>query len=158
MAATAERFGIAPHTRVIAFCPGAEFGPAKRWPAAHFAELAQMLRRSFPYAQIITLGSAKDAEIAAEIVAGAPFVRNLCGQTSLDDAVDLLALSEARRLQRLRPDARDRRAEPAPGGRFRLQRPAPYAPAVTGCEYHVAATRVQPLLQTRVPAGPPALP
>ncbi len=54
-----------------------------------------MLRRSFPYAQIITLGSAKDAEIAAEIVAGAPFVRNLCGQTSLDDAVDLLALSEA---------------------------------------------------------------
>ncbi|QEZ45680.1 lipopolysaccharide heptosyltransferase II [Cupriavidus oxalaticus] len=95
MAATAERFGIAPHTRVIAFCPGAEYGPAKRWPASHFARLAQMLRRSYPYAQMITLGSAKDAEIAAEIVRDAPFVRNLCGQTSLDDAVDLLALSEA---------------------------------------------------------------
>jgi heptosyltransferase-2 len=74
MAATAERFGIAPGTRLIAFCPGAEFGPAKRWPAAHFAALAQMLRRSFPYAQIIALGSAKDAEIADEIVKGAPFV------------------------------------------------------------------------------------
>ncbi|GAA0838142.1 lipopolysaccharide heptosyltransferase II [Cupriavidus pauculus] len=95
MAATAERFGIAPGTRLIAFCPGAEFGPAKRWPAAHFAALAQMLRRSYPYAQMVTLGSAKDAEIADEIVQGAPFVRNLCGQTSLDDAVDLLALSEA---------------------------------------------------------------
>ncbi|WP_373379319.1 lipopolysaccharide heptosyltransferase II [Cupriavidus nantongensis] len=95
VAATAERFGLAPHTRVIAFCPGAEFGPAKRWPAAHFAKLAQMLRRSYPYAQMIALGSAKDAEIAAEITSEAPFVRNLCGQTSLDDAVDLLALSEA---------------------------------------------------------------
>ncbi|MCZ3096449.1 hypothetical protein NYZ34_20200, partial [Acinetobacter baumannii] len=79
---TAERFDIAPQTRLIAFCPGAEYGPAKRWPAAHFAELAQMLRRSYPYAQIVTLGSAKDSEIAAEICAAAPFVRNLCGQTS----------------------------------------------------------------------------
>ncbi len=95
MAATAERFGIAPHTRLIAFCPGAEYGPAKRWPAAHFAGLAQMLRRSYPYAQMITLGSGKDAEIAEEIVKDAPFVRNLCGQTSLDDAVDLLGMSEA---------------------------------------------------------------
>ena len=99
MAATAQRFGLAPdvahQARVVAFCPGAEYGPAKRWPAAHFAELAQMLRRAYPYIQIITLGSGKDAPIADEIVAGAPFVRNLCGKTSLDDAVDLLALSEA---------------------------------------------------------------
>jgi len=99
MAATAQRFGLAPdvahQSRVVAFCPGAEYGPAKRWPAAHFAELAQMLRRAYPYIQIITLGSGKDAPIADEIVAGAPFVRNLCGKTSLDDAVDLLALSEA---------------------------------------------------------------
>lgn len=94
-ARTAERFAIPPHTRVIAFCPGAEFGPAKRWPAAHFASLAQMLRRSYPYAQIITLGSAKDAETADRIRDEAPFVRNLCGQTSLDDAIDLLSLSEA---------------------------------------------------------------
>ncbi|RDK05930.1 lipopolysaccharide heptosyltransferase II [Cupriavidus lacunae] len=95
VAATAERFGLAPHARVIAFCPGAESGPARRWPAGHFARLAQMLRRSYPYAQMIALGSAKDAEIATEIASEAPFVRNLCGQTSLDDAVDLLALSEA---------------------------------------------------------------
>ncbi|WER46543.1 lipopolysaccharide heptosyltransferase II [Cupriavidus sp. WKF15] len=95
IAATAERFGIPPQTRLIAFCPGAGFGPARRWPAAHFARLAQMLRRSYPYAQMITLGAAADADAAAEIAREAPFVRNLCGQTSLDDAIDLLALSEA---------------------------------------------------------------
>lgn len=89
------RFNLDLRVPLVVFCPGAEFGPAKRWPPGHFAQLAQLVRRSFPYAQIIALGSGKDAEIADEIVAGAPFVRNLCGQTSLDDAVDLLALSEA---------------------------------------------------------------
>ncbi|MGY8526096.1 lipopolysaccharide heptosyltransferase II [Paracidovorax citrulli] len=95
LARTAERFGVSANTRLIAFCPGAEYGPAKRWPASHFAALAQMLRRSFPYAQIVALGSAKDAEMADTICQEAPFVRNLCGQTSLDDAIDLLAMSEA---------------------------------------------------------------
>ncbi|MBY4895445.1 lipopolysaccharide heptosyltransferase II [Cupriavidus sp. AU9028] len=95
LARTAERFGVSANTRLIAFCPGAEYGPAKRWPASHFAALAQMLRRSFPYAQIVALGSAKDAETADAICQEAPFVRNLCGQTSLDDAIDLLAMSEA---------------------------------------------------------------
>jgi heptosyltransferase-2 len=93
-AQTAERFGIAPRTRLITFCPGAAFGPAKRWPAAHFAELAQMLRRSFPYAQIILLGAVGDLDGAEQICREAPFVRNLCGQTALDDAIDLLSLSE----------------------------------------------------------------
>ncbi len=93
--ATATRFGIDHHTRLIAFCPGAEYGSAKRWPVEHFAELAQMLHRAYPYTQIITLGSGKDTPIAQAIVERAPFVRNLCGQTSLDDAIDLLARSEA---------------------------------------------------------------
>ena len=82
---------------------------------------------------MITLGSGKDAEIAAEIVQGAPFVRNLCGQTSLDDAVDLLALSEAAVCNDSGLMHVTAAPEPAPGGRVRLQRPAPYAPAVAGC-------------------------
>jgi heptosyltransferase-2 len=95
VAATSAKFGIAGNARLVAFCPGAEYGPAKRWPAEHFAELAQMLRRSFPYAQIIALGSGKDREMANAIVERAPFVRNLCGETSLDEAIELLARAEA---------------------------------------------------------------
>jgi len=95
VAATSAKFSIPGNARLIAFCPGAEYGPAKRWPAEHFAELAQMLRRSFPYAQIVALGSGKDREMANAIVERAPFVRNLCGETSLDEAIELLARAEA---------------------------------------------------------------
>ena len=42
--------------------PGAEYGPAKRWPAAHFAALASEL--ALP---VLLLGSGKDAEVCADI-------------------------------------------------------------------------------------------
>nr|CAA64754.1 rfaF [Ralstonia solanacearum K60] len=77
VAATSAKFGIPGNARLIAFCPGAEYGPAKRWPAEHFAELAQMLRRSFPYAHIVTLGSAKDRETADATIC--PTVRSRRG-------------------------------------------------------------------------------
>jgi heptosyltransferase-2 len=152
MAATAGRFGIAPGTRVIAFCPGAEFGPAKRWPAAHFAALAQMLPL-VSHAQMITLGSAKDSEIAEEIVAGAPFVRNLCGQTSLDDAVDLLALSEAAvcndsGLMHVTAALNRPQVASSTAPAIRAIRPA-----VTGSEYHVAATECSPCFKRECPLG-----
>jgi heptosyltransferase-2 len=83
-------FDVAP----IIFCPGAEYGPAKRWPAAHFATLAQKRRhRGTP---IWSIGSAKDAEVGAEIERlsdGA--ARNLCGRTSLEQAIDLIAGARA---------------------------------------------------------------
>ena len=78
--ATKARFG-APG-RYIALCPGAEYGPAKRWP--HFAALAPRL--PFP---AVLLGSARDAP-AAEGIAGL----SLVGRTTLDEAVDLLAGAE----------------------------------------------------------------
>ena len=54
-----------PQKPVAAFCVGAEYGPAKRWPAPHFAELARRLAEK-GY-EVWLLGSAKDAEIGAEI-------------------------------------------------------------------------------------------
>ena len=79
--------------RIAAFCPGAEFGPAKRWPAAHFAALARMLADA-GYA-IWLFGSPKDHAVAEEIAQLAPgLCRNLCGATTLDQAVDLLALAD----------------------------------------------------------------
>jgi heptosyltransferase-2 len=75
------------------FCPGAEYGPAKRWPARHFAGLARQLSRE-GY-DVWLLGSGKDAPIGADIArhaAGA--VRDLTGKTSLDEAVVLLSIAD----------------------------------------------------------------
>jgi heptosyltransferase II len=79
--------------RIAAFCPGAEYGPAKRWPAAHFATLAKKLAAQ---GYVIWLfGSPKDHAVAEEIAQLAPgLCRNLCGATTLCQAVDLLAMSD----------------------------------------------------------------
>ena len=90
---TLTALGIERPPRIAAFCPGAEYGPAKRWPAAHFAALARMLA-SAGYA-IWLFGSSKDHAIAEEISQLAPgLCRNLCGATALGQAVDLLALAD----------------------------------------------------------------
>lgn len=79
-AATARRFGLP--ARYAVFCPGAEYGPAKRWP--YFGDLAG--RADLPVA---LLGSAAD-RAACEGVAA----RNLCGETTLDEAIELIACAE----------------------------------------------------------------
>lgn len=79
---------------IIALCPAAEFGPAKRWPAVHFAALADTLTRD-GY-QIILLGTNSDANIANEIISLAKIntIINATGKTSLVDAVDLIGLAK----------------------------------------------------------------
>lgn len=76
---------------VVVFCPGAEYGPAKRWPAEHFAALADRLEAAG--AQVWLIGSPNDRPEAAAILdaAGSRSMRDLCGQTSLGDAIDLIA-------------------------------------------------------------------
>jgi heptosyltransferase-2 len=87
---TLAKLGLAPKKTVVAFCVGAEYGPAKRWPASHFAELARMLADAGH--EIWLLGSHKDAEIGAEIESSSNgAAHNLCGQTDLAQAIDLLA-------------------------------------------------------------------
>ena len=74
---------------VAIFCPGAEFGPAKRWPAEHFITLARRLLDS-GYA-VWLIGSPNDQSVAEPIAAAVPEVRNVCGRTDLGTAIDLLA-------------------------------------------------------------------
>jgi len=76
---------------VIAMMPGAEYGPAKCWPLDYFAELAARLGDA-GYAVWI-LGSDKDADAGARIAAGSAAL-NLCGRTSLEDVIDVLAACE----------------------------------------------------------------
>jgi heptosyltransferase-2 len=85
-----DRFGLDRGRPAAALCPGAEFGPAKRWPPRHFAELAQGLAARGLAVWLI--GSQNDRQIAAEIERSAGGVcRNLCGETTLADAIDLMA-------------------------------------------------------------------
>jgi heptosyltransferase-2 len=93
--AALTRLGIALDKPVIAFMPGAEFGPAKCWPLDHFATLAKQLVDDGYCVWI--LGSEKDAASGSYIADRSPqagAVVNLCGKTSLEDAIDLLALTE----------------------------------------------------------------
>ena len=83
---------------IYVMCPGAEYGPSKRWPTSHFAELAQKLIISNPSSQIILLGSKSDHALAQEIHAHAKqdnHIHNWCGSTSLDEAIALIAMSKA---------------------------------------------------------------
>jgi heptosyltransferase-2 len=78
----------------VALMPGAAYGPAKQWPVAHFAELARLLGAQGH--QVWVLGSASERELGERIrEAGASAVRNLCGETRLEDTVDLLSAARA---------------------------------------------------------------
>ncbi len=88
-----KRLGLQ-HTAqpILALCPGAEYGPAKRWPAEYFAQIAKLYAaRGW---QIWLFGSERDKPVTAEI-------RSLCdadctdlaGRTTLGEAVDLLSLA-----------------------------------------------------------------
>ena len=81
--------GLSTHRPVAILCPGAEYGPAKRWPAEHFITLAQRFIDSGYVVWLV--GSPNDRVAADPIAAAIPEVRNVCGRTDLGTAIDLLA-------------------------------------------------------------------
>ncbi len=92
-ASLVSRFELDRSGGVSVMCPGAEFGPAKRWPAEHFAAVARHavgLGR-----QVWLIGSPNDADVCGEIESLIPAgVVNLSGKTRLVDALDLISLSD----------------------------------------------------------------
>ncbi|GMG87876.1 lipopolysaccharide heptosyltransferase II [Biformimicrobium ophioploci] len=96
--ALAQEFGLNRERPVLALCPGAEFGPAKRWPEAHYAEVAaSKIAEGW---QVWLLGSGKDRDVCADIIErqsdeARSYCENLAGRTQLADAIDLLAQADA---------------------------------------------------------------
>jgi heptosyltransferase-2 len=93
-AAVLAALGLQPQGYVV-LSPGAEYGPAKRWPAAHFAALARQL--PLP---VVLLGSAKERALCAEIAQVANAGRDgqcldLSGRTALDEALALVSQAHA---------------------------------------------------------------
>jgi heptosyltransferase-2 len=94
MIAAKVNLGLKPAERLVALCPGAEYGPAKRWPAEYFAELAGKLKAGG--ATPVILGTQADVPtgLTIEQLSNGAAI-NLCGKTTLDQALDLIAGSTA---------------------------------------------------------------
>ena len=98
--ASLARLGLTLGRPVLALCPGAEYGPAKRWPEAHYAAVARAkLEQGW---QVWLFGSAKDQAVTDAIAAAAATSSkmgtapaNLAGRTTLEETVDLLACATA---------------------------------------------------------------
>lgn len=83
-----------PEKPVLGLCPGAEYGPAKRWPEEHYAEVARWaLAQGW---EVWLFGSEKDVPVTQSINR---LSENRCldlgGKTRLGEAIDLMALTAA---------------------------------------------------------------
>lgn len=94
VAAALDALGLQPG-RYYVFSPGAEYGPAKRWPLQHFSELATQLE--WP---VVLLGSGKEKELCSSITHAANAITpgrclDLSGRTTLDQALAVIAGAKA---------------------------------------------------------------
>ena len=92
------KFALSLDRPVLALCPGAEFGEAKRWPAEYYAKVAELKIRAGW--QVWLFGSQNDhpggEEIRLRLIPGLrEECVNLAGSTSLAEAIDLLSCATA---------------------------------------------------------------
>jgi heptosyltransferase-2 len=89
-----SEFSLTTEQPILALCPGAEYGPAKQWPAKHYAAVAKEKQQQGW--QVWIFGSEKDNQIAEEINTHLEQQAiNLCGKTKLAEAIDLMSLTQA---------------------------------------------------------------
>ncbi len=90
-----QNFSLNTEQPILALCPGAEFGPAKQWPAKHYSDVAEhYLQQGW---QVWCFGSANDVAICEEIQSRTDNTNChlVAGKTELGDAIDLLGLANA---------------------------------------------------------------
>lgn len=85
---------LPPQGPVLALAPGAEYGPAKRWPADYYARVAAA-KLAVGW-EVWLFGSTRDAPVTGAIQAAtAGRCLDLAGRTTLGEAVDLLSAATA---------------------------------------------------------------
>ena len=90
--AVIKKFQLPSSGKILALCPGAEYGSAKRWPAEHYAELAkQKIAQNW---SVWIFGSDKDTSVAKQInQLTAKTCIDFSGKTTLAEAIDLMSLT-----------------------------------------------------------------
>jgi heptosyltransferase-2 len=88
-----NKYDLSTHKPILVLCPGAEFGPSKRWPEEHYGKFAQhYLAQNW---QVWILGSPKDSDCAKKIQEITEYAcHDLTGKTSLGEAIDLMSLAD----------------------------------------------------------------
>lgn len=92
--AVAQKFCVdySPAQKILAICPGSEFGSAKRWTPEHYAALSALKQQEGW--RVWIFGSEKDSTVAIQIQQQLKVpALDLCGKTRLDEALDLLSLA-----------------------------------------------------------------
>ena len=90
--ALANRFSLDTTKPIFALMIGAEYGPSKQWPPEYYGQLASRLCDEG--GQVVLLGSAKEKSLGEEVrIASENTGLNLCGETTLDEAIDILAMA-----------------------------------------------------------------
>lgn len=90
--AVRAKYCLTDSARWLALNPGAEYGPAKRWPAARFAAVARSIAQCTGCRWMI-LGGPGDRPLAAEIAASVPGSVDLAGQTTLRELLAALRVA-----------------------------------------------------------------
>lgn len=91
-----SKFQILSTTNTLGLCPGAEFGPTKKWPVSYYAEITTRYLKKHSQAEAWIFGSSKDVETARQVVSFvpqelSPRIKILAGKTTIEEAIDLIA-------------------------------------------------------------------
>lgn len=97
-AALLQKFSLQLHRPLLILCPGAEYGPSKRWPEHYYAQVAaEKIRAGW---QVWLMGSLKDQPVAEAIRTlltdeERQHSHNLAGITNLGEAIELMQCADA---------------------------------------------------------------
>ena len=74
---------------LVGICPGASYGPAKRWHTEKFKSLVEKITKESK-AKVLIFGSKKEEELGESIRANMQNVINLCGKTTTRELMALI--------------------------------------------------------------------
>ena len=85
-----KKYNLKTNKKIVIFAPGAAYGPSKMWPIDKFKDLGEKLNKNH---FIVILGTPNEKNIGDKIISHKDMI-NLCGKTSIEDAIDLMHISE----------------------------------------------------------------